>query len=118
MLLCHRKDAIDNAAVAFQSWKETPPGFKSAIFKKFIALLESDESARKITEAVVEETGCVAPWAKDVNIGWSLPFLEAVCDMPYKAKGEILVSDLGARSFVNKVPMGVMYVSRSLLARR
>ena len=68
-----------------------------------------DKYSQKITQAVVEETGCIASWAKIVNVDLGGPFLESACDMAYEVKGEILPSDSGAKSFVQKLPMGVMY---------
>lgn len=100
--------------MTFQSWRKTSPGAKSAIFKKAASLILTDKYANKITQAVVEETGCIESWAKIVNVDICGPFLESACDMTYEVKGEILPSDNGAKSFVQKLPMGVMYVSMPL----
>ena len=106
----NRKDAIDNAAKTFQTWRKTPPAVKSAIFSKAARLILEDKYSQKITQFAVDETGSLASWAKIVNVDLGAPFLESACKMVYDVKGEILPSDSGAKSFVQKLPMGVMYV--------
>lgn len=45
-----------------------------------------------------------------MDVGVSQRYLAQAVDLPYKAKGEILPSDLGNDAFVFKRPMGVMCV--------
>ena len=102
------KEAIDNAQQAFQKWQFTSPAAKAAIFRKAADLIVSDKYAKNIIDTVVEETGCFAPWAKLSNVDLAAGFLLDACDMAYAVKGEILPSDYGALSLVQKVPMGVV----------
>ena len=102
------KEAIENAEKAFEKWQSVTPASKAAVFRKAASLVTEERYVKKIIPAVVEETGCVAPGAKYVNVDICVAALNEACDMAYTIKGEILPSDLGAQSFVQKLPMGVM----------
>ncbi|KAF7800257.1 hypothetical protein EIP86_011504 [Pleurotus ostreatoroseus] len=104
------KTAIEAAGKAFKSWQFVAPAAKVAIFKKVAALLSTDKYTDKVVQSVVDETGCIRPWAKFVNVDIGIHALSEACDMVYQVKGEIIPSDSGAQSFIQKLPMGVIFV--------
>ena len=109
-ILCASQEAVKVAEQAFASWQFVPPARKAAIFRRAAELIQSDKYIDKIVHAAVEETGSV-PWrAKTVNINIAVGSLYEAADAVYAIKGEMIPSDFGARSFLQKVPMGVMYV--------
>lgn len=70
----------------------------------------TEKYVQRIVKSVVEETGCIPTWAKMVNVDLAAGRLIEACEMAYAVKGEILPSDYGAMSFVQKLPMGVVCV--------
>lgn len=102
------KTAIEAAQEAFASWKTVSPAAKAAIFQRGAAIADSEDFKAKAVKTVQAETGAPKTWAAFVNAGISAGFLNSAGDMAYSIKGEILPSDTGARSFVQKLPMGVM----------
>ena len=102
------KKAVDSAAEAFKTWQFTSPAAKAAIFRKAAEIIKTDKYADKITQSVVEETACGERWARIVNVEILPGFLFEAAEAAYTVKGEILPSDVGAQSFVQKLPMGVM----------
>ncbi|PSR88857.1 hypothetical protein PHLCEN_2v5006 [Hermanssonia centrifuga] len=104
------KEAIEAAEKAFGAWQFATPGQKSVLFKKAAELVVSDSYKDKIMKAITEETGCTASWGKLINVDLCHNVLHEACEMAYQVKGEILPSDSGAQSFVQRLPMGVVFV--------
>ncbi|KAJ3523749.1 hypothetical protein NM688_g8673 [Phlebia brevispora] len=102
--------AVEAADNAFELWQYSTPVTRASIFQKAAALVTSEKYISKVTQSVVDETGCPAAWAKFVNCGITPGFLTEACDMPYQVKGEILPSNVGAISLVQKYPLGVVLV--------
>lgn len=102
------KEAVETAGKAFESWSQTTPGFRAAIFRKAAELIATPEFNQKIVKYNVEEVGLTAQWGAFIDATVSKMALVTAGEMPYKIKGEVLPSDLGNQAFVIKKPMGVM----------
>ncbi|KAJ3525121.1 hypothetical protein NM688_g8454 [Phlebia brevispora] len=105
------EDAVKAAQKAFNTWKSTTAGSKAAIFRKAAELLSLDRYRDRIVQTVIEETRTSYPWAKIANVDASAGVLLKHCDFVYSIKGEIISSDSGRDCFVQKLPMGVIFVA-------
>ena len=102
------KAAIDSASSAFDTWKRTPPEAKAEIFRAAAKLVSSERYADEIVQTLVKETGWVVGYGKWMNVYYVQKLFLEAADMAYAPKGTVITSDFGARSYVRKVPMGVM----------
>lgn len=102
--------AIEAAGNAFDSWKATTPAFKSNILRKVADLIISARFQEKIIQIATQETGVPPQTGALTNITAIRDYILAAAEGPYEAKGEILPSDFGAKVFVEKRPLGVIFI--------
>lgn len=99
------KAAVDSAAKAFESWRNTSVLARQAIMFKFVALIR--ENWDRLAASITLEQGKTFPDAKgDVLRG--LQVAEAACGAPELLKGELLevAKDMETRTY--REPLGVV----------
>ncbi|KAK0719302.1 Aldehyde/histidinol dehydrogenase [Lasiosphaeris hirsuta] len=98
--------AIDAAANAFKTWKQTLPRERRGIFFKAAEVMQ--KRTDELCGYMMEETGCPRQWA-DVNIGIAQDFLYDVAGRVGSLEGTVPVTrDPNIGAMVLKEPFGVI----------
>ena len=98
--------AVDAAAAAFPSWRETPPLKRARIMFRYKDLLE--RNTRRITEIITREHGKVADDALG-EFSRGIEVVEYTCAAPELLKGEFAKNvSAGIDSWSEHQPLGVV----------
>ena len=98
--------AVDAAARAFTSWRETGPGERRALLLKAAQALEAKGPA--FIEAMAAETGASAMWA-GFNVHLAAGMLQEAAALTTQISGEVIPSDVpGSLAMAVRQPVGVV----------
>ncbi|CAH0033313.1 unnamed protein product [Clonostachys rhizophaga] len=102
----HAIQAVKDAELAFDTWRDSTPWERRQIFLKAAEILQGRKD--ELIEAMVRETGAKAVWAT-FNIQTAIQFVLEGAAIATQVKGEILQSnDKGMLAMVLKEPCGVV----------
>jgi benzaldehyde dehydrogenase (NAD) len=98
--------AVDAAAQAFKSWRQTGPGERRALLLKAAAALEA--KTPQFIEAVSAETGATAMWA-GFNVMLAAGMIREAAALTTQIGGEVIPSDVpGSLAMGLRQPAGVV----------
>ena len=100
------KRAVDAAAAAFDSWSETLPAERQALFLRAAEILEKKQS--ELVEVLSRETGCTFGFAM-FQTSFTPGLLREAAAQVHQPQGEIIPSDLpGSFNMAIRQPVGVV----------
>lgn len=102
----HAIQAVEDADLAFETWRDSTPIERRQIFLKAAEILQNRKD--ELIQAMVCETGAKPSWAA-FNIKTGIQFVLEGAGMVTQVKGELLQSnDHGRLAMVFKEPCGVV----------
>jgi len=98
--------AVESAAKAFKTWKDTSATSRRAIFLNASRLLE--ERKEEFIKIATTETTANGFWgAVDHQLAWNI--VSETAALATALKGEIAPSEDGQRAYIERVPYGVVF---------